>query len=150
MIPSPGRSATTSASSRPIATIVASSSIRQPYSWRDGQDLVFDETYVHHFENRTDQTRIILFCDFERPIRNPLMRAINRWAIAHVLPLTATKNVEGEEVGLANRVFGSVYAMRTPFRTFKKAHRGLYYTLKYATMVAALALLLLGSYRVLR
>jgi beta-hydroxylase len=103
-----------------------------------------------YFENLTDETRIILFCDFERPIRNPLMRAINRWAIAHVLPLTATKNVEGEEVGLANRVFGSVYAMRTPFRTFKKAHRGLYYTLKYATMVAALALLLLGSYRVLR
>jgi beta-hydroxylase len=122
----------------------------QPYSWRDGQDLVFDETYVHHFENRTDQSRIILFCDFERPIRNPLMRAINRWAIANVLPLTATKNVEGEEVGLANRVFGAVYAMRTPFRTFKKAHRRLYYTLKYATMVAAVALLLLGSYRLLR
>jgi beta-hydroxylase len=122
----------------------------EPYSWRDGRDLVFDETYVHHFENRTDQARIILFCDFERPIRNPLMRAVNRWAIANVLPLTATKNVEGEEVGLANRVFGSVYAMRTPFRAFKKAHRRLYYVLKYATMVAAVALLLLGSYRVLR
>src|SRR5262249_39967102 len=122
----------------------------QPYSWRDGQDLVFDETYVHHFENGTDQARIILFCDFERPIRNPLMRALNRWAIANVLPLTATKNIDGEEVGLANRVFDSIYGMRTPLRTFKKAHRRLYYVLKYATMIAAVALLLIGSYRVLR
>ena len=116
------------------------------YSWRDGRDLVFDETYVHHFENRTDQTRIILFCDFERPIRNRAMRAVNRWVIANVLPLTASKNFEGERVGLANRVFSVIYPARDPIRTFKKAHRSLYYVLKYTTMVATLILVLLGGY----
>lgn len=120
------------------------------YSWRDGRDLVFDETYVHHFENRTDQTRIILFCDFERPIANPVMRAFNRWVIAHVLPLTATKNVEGEDVGLANRVFARIYPWRTPLRTFKKAHRRVYYAVKYALMAAGAALVAAGGYAVLQ
>src|SRR5437899_2795777 len=75
------------------------------YSWRDGEDLVFDETYVHRFENLTDETRIILFCDVERPLRTRVMRALNRFVIRHVVAMTATKNVEGETVGLANRIF---------------------------------------------
>jgi beta-hydroxylase len=120
------------------------------YSWRDGEDLVFDETYVHHFENRTDQTRIILFCDFQRPIRNPVMRALNQWVMARVLPLTATKNLEGEEVGLANRVFAVLYPARAPFRRFKKAHRRIYYVLKYAGMVATVGLAMIGGYWVFR
>jgi len=40
-----------------------------PYVWRDGEDVVFDETYVHRAENRTDTARVILFCDVERPLR---------------------------------------------------------------------------------
>jgi beta-hydroxylase len=121
-----------------------------PYSWRDGQDMVFDETYVHHFENRTDETRIILFCDFERPIRNPVMRAVNRWVIARILPLTATRNVEGEKVGFANRVFAVLYPARRPLRSFKKAHRRVYYVFKYLMLVATVGLVLLGSYAALR
>ena len=118
-----------------------------PYSWRDGEDLVFDETYLHRFENRTDQARIILFCDFERPIRSPVMRAVNRWVIARILPLTASKNVDGEEVGLANRVFSRLHPSRAPLRRFKKANRRLYYVLKYALLLAALGVALVGGYR---
>jgi beta-hydroxylase len=120
------------------------------YSWRDGADLVFDETYVHHFENRTDQYRIILFCDFERPIRNSLMRAVNHWVIARILPMTATKNVEGETVGFANRLFSILYPARAPFRRFKKAHRTTYYMLKYASIVSVILLGLIGGYVALR
>src|SRR5262249_26018761 len=40
-----------------------------PYHWRDGEAVLFDETYIHRAENRTDQDRIILFCDVERPLR---------------------------------------------------------------------------------
>ncbi len=35
------------------------------YSWRDGEDVVFDETYLHWAENTTQKDRIILFCDIE-------------------------------------------------------------------------------------
>ena len=33
------------------------------YSWRDGEVVMFDETYIHYAENKTDQNRIILFLD---------------------------------------------------------------------------------------
>jgi len=36
--------------------------------WREGQAFMFDETFIHAAENATDQNRIILFCDVERPI----------------------------------------------------------------------------------
>ena len=71
-------------------------------------------------------------------------------AIARILPITATKNLEGETVGLANRAFAVIYPARNPFRRFKKAHRGLYYAVKYATLVAVAALALTGGYLVLR
>ncbi len=39
------------------------------YFWRDGEDVMFDETYIHFARNDTDENRIILFCDVERPMR---------------------------------------------------------------------------------
>jgi beta-hydroxylase len=55
----------------------------QPYSWRKGEDLVFDETYLHYAENTTSDDRIILFCDVERPLRTRAMTAVNRWVSRH-------------------------------------------------------------------
>jgi len=37
-----------------------------PYSWRDGEDIVFDETFVHSARNDTNQTRVILYADHAR------------------------------------------------------------------------------------
>jgi beta-hydroxylase len=119
------------------------------YSWRDGEDLVFDETYVHRFENLTDETRIILFCDVERPLRTRLMRAVNGFVIRHVVGLTATKNIEGETVGLANRIFSYVYLARAPLKRIKKANRRAYYAVKYVLIVAALWVAAFGGYRIL-
>lgn len=36
------------------------------YSWKDGEDVLFDDTYVHEVRNDSNQTRVILFCDIER------------------------------------------------------------------------------------
>jgi len=32
----------------------------KPYSWADGEDVLFDDTYIHEVENPTDETRVIL------------------------------------------------------------------------------------------
>ncbi|MGY4178276.1 beta-hydroxylase [Bradyrhizobium sp. USDA 4518] len=37
--------------------------------WRDGEAFMFDETFIHSAENKTDVNRIILFCDVERPMK---------------------------------------------------------------------------------
>ncbi|MFP3617521.1 aspartyl/asparaginyl beta-hydroxylase domain-containing protein, partial [Paraburkholderia sp. SIMBA_050] len=50
----------------------------QEYHWRDGEAVVFDETFIHYAENKTDQNRIILFADVERPMRYRWAQAFNR------------------------------------------------------------------------
>ena len=42
----------------------------------DAQSLVFDDTYQHEAWNETDETRVVLFVDVVRPLREP-MRTFN-------------------------------------------------------------------------
>jgi aspartyl/asparaginyl beta-hydroxylase (cupin superfamily) len=39
--------------------------------WAEGETLVFDDTYQHEVWNDTDETRIVLLVQFERPLRQP-------------------------------------------------------------------------------
>jgi aspartyl/asparaginyl beta-hydroxylase len=50
----------------------------ESYSWRDGEAVMFDETFIHRAENKTDVTRVILFCDIERPLSSRIMTRLNR------------------------------------------------------------------------
>jgi aspartyl/asparaginyl beta-hydroxylase (cupin superfamily) len=45
-------------------------------AWHEGESLVFDDTYEHEVWNQTDETRVVLFVDVVRPLRQP-MRSIN-------------------------------------------------------------------------
>ncbi len=117
----------------------------EPYAWRDGEDVVFDETYIHRAENRTEQDRIILFCDIERPLRTPLMRGLNRFIASYVLRVTASQNVPTERVGLVNRISGGVHRLRQVLRRAKRRNKRLYYAVKYALWACVLwAVLLRG------
>jgi beta-hydroxylase len=113
-----------------------------PYSWRDGEDIVFDETYIHSVRNDTDEARIILFCDVARPIRNPIMRAVNRFVTTNVVRITTAQNVDGERVGVVNRVSRHVYKIKMLLNDAKNANRRLYYATKYL-IIAALVYLAL-------
>lgn len=108
----------------------------QMRAWRDGEDLMFDETYIHTAENRTDQTRIILFCDVERPMNNPLARAFNRLIGRTLAAASASRNRPDEPLGVLNHGFKYVYALRIAGKRLKAQNRRLYYTLKYALMAA--------------
>ena len=110
----------------------------EAYSWRDGEDVLFDETYVHWAENRTDQTRVILFCDVERTLRTPLMRAINR-SVSRVLgQATASQNVATEQVGAVNRLYALAHRIGEAKKRFKRAHPKVY---RYGRIAIGLALL---------
>jgi len=43
----------------------------QRVHWREGEWLIFDDTYEHEVRNDTDETRIVLLCQVERPLRAP-------------------------------------------------------------------------------
>tara|TARA_Y100000768_G_C23844705_1_gene617894 strand:+ start:216 stop:935 length:720 start_codon:yes stop_codon:yes gene_type:complete len=38
------------------------------YSWKDGDGIIFDDTFEHWVNNNTDKRRIILLCDIIRPV----------------------------------------------------------------------------------
>ncbi len=113
-----------------------------PYAWRDGQGVVFDETYVHWVQNDTEEGRIILFCDVERPLRGRIPRAINRFMIRYVLPATATRNVQGDRVGALNRFVERAYPVHLAGRRLKNMSRPLYYCLKFGLILGVLYLVL--------
>ena len=62
------------------------------YGWRNGEGVLFDDTFLHRVENRSDRVRIILFMDIERQLDSKTATRINRWFCKHVAPLTARGN----------------------------------------------------------
>ncbi len=109
-----------------------------PYSWRDGEDIVFDETFIHSVNNDTDETRLIFFCDIARPLRNPLIRALNRFVTRRIVKMTAAQNTDAEDAGILSGLAGTVYSAKLVFEKLKRQNRTLYYMAKY-TALAALA-----------
>ena len=103
----------------------------EDYSWRDGEDVFFDETFIHHAENNTDVDRLIFFCDVERPMNNPLARWFNRLFGRLFVSAAATKNTDSDQVGILNRAFHYVYQVRLVGKRLKKYNKNLYYTIKY-------------------
>jgi ornithine lipid ester-linked acyl 2-hydroxylase len=51
--------------------------------WREGGSLVFDDTYTHEAWNDTDGTRVVLFVDVIRELREPL-GTLNRLLISAI------------------------------------------------------------------
>jgi len=47
------------------------------YHWEEGSDVLFDDTYMHHAENNTNQTRVVLFLDIKRKYNNIFLDSIN-------------------------------------------------------------------------
>jgi beta-hydroxylase len=73
---------------------------------------MFDGTYIHQAENRAGVTRVILFCDSERPSSNSVLRWINRTSGRGMIRAAATQKVAGEHVGVLNHIFSYVYQLR--------------------------------------
>ena len=53
------------------------------FGWEEGKCVVFDDYYEHEVWNDTDQARVVLFFDVDRPLR-PLGRLVNRLVLAIV------------------------------------------------------------------
>lgn len=108
---------------------------------------MFDETFIHSAENATDVNRTILFCDVGRPMKYGFMSAINRWVSHHIVKASATQNVDGENVGVLNKLFGKLYEIHLASRKVKEWNRNVYYTLKYSLKAVVLGLIMMSALR---
>lgn len=117
----------------------------EEYSWRDGEDVMFDETYVHWVKNETDITRVILFCDIERPLTSRLMTRINRWVSAQLGKATAPQNTDDERVGGINKAYAWSKTFSDRFsgvvKQWKRRHPKLYRVARPVLAVIVLVLL---------
>jgi len=116
------------------------------HCWRDGEGLLFDETYIHFVENNTDVTRIVLLCDIERPLRVRVIARLNRWVNRHIIKASATQNLESEPVGWLNRFYAHSYhplaaRVNALAARLKHANRTVYSITKYALVLGILFLL---------
>jgi beta-hydroxylase len=111
------------------------------YSWRDGEAVVFDETYIHWARNDSQSSRIILFCDIERPMRFRWAQALNRWLGRTMMTAASSPNESGDQLGTVNRLFRFVWLMGQYRRRYKAWNRHAYYATKALLMAAALALI---------
>ena len=115
----------------------------EPHAWRDGEVLMFDETYVHRVENDTDAYRVILFCDVTRPLHTPVLRGVNRFVARHIVEASQTGNAPGDKVGVLNRISSWVYRYKMFLRRVKEANRPLYYAGKWAFILELVWLIFL-------
>ncbi|NBR98324.1 MAG: aspartyl/asparaginyl beta-hydroxylase domain-containing protein [Betaproteobacteria bacterium] len=90
------------------------------YFWRDGEAVMFDETFIHYAHNQTETTRVIFFADIERPLTNPVARWLNRVFKGFVMRAAGTRNLPGERVGGLNRAFEHLYKIRIYSKRLKK------------------------------
>lgn len=113
------------------------------YAWKDGEAVVFDETYIHYAENTTGANRIILFCDIERPLKYRWATAFNRWFSRTVMAAASSPNGEGDRTGGLNRAFRHLYKIRLRGKELKKRNRNLYYAEKWGILGGFLLLFIL-------
>ncbi|MFT0211534.1 lipid A hydroxylase LpxO [Pseudomonas sp. F1_0610] len=111
------------------------------YSWRDGQDVIFDETFIHYAENKSGQDRLIFFCDIERPMKYHWAQKINYFLGRYLLSAAAAPNDENDRTGGINRVFKYLYKIREQGKRLKKYNKTLYYTVKWAIILGILWLI---------
>jgi beta-hydroxylase len=106
---------------------------------------MFDETYVHWVKNETEQTRVILFCDVERPLSNRLMTRINRSISAWLGRATAPQNLDDERVGGINQAYAWSKNFSDKFsgvvKQWKRRHPKAYRVMRPVLAVVVLTLL---------
>jgi beta-hydroxylase len=112
----------------------------QNYSWRDGEGVVFDETYIHDAYNRSESNRIILFCDIERPLKWRWAEAFNRWFGRSVMSAATSPNDAEDKTGAINKLTHAHWRLDQQRKRFKNWNRTVY----KGTKICLIALVIAG------
>jgi beta-hydroxylase len=110
-------------------------------SWRDGEVIMFDETYLHFVRNDTDSSRLILMCDIARPL-NPLGKLFNFFYGA-VTRASVVPNTPEDDRGFANKVFAGLAPILARSKKLKETDRKKYLVLKWSVNFVLLLILML-------
>jgi beta-hydroxylase len=110
------------------------------YSWRDGDALLFDETYLHYAKNDTEKDRVILMLEVDRP--TGIIGKIINFFFKQIMRITVVPNMAGDQRGLVNAIFGSISPTILKVRTLKETNMALYKVVKHSVNFTLLLLVL--------
>lgn len=112
------------------------------YSWRDGKSVIFDETYIHWVHNDTDQERLILFCDLERPLRYRWAEAFNQWFGRTMMTAASSPNETGDQTGRINKMFRFAWLAGQYRRRLKNWNKTVYKLVKFGLIIGVALLII--------
>jgi beta-hydroxylase len=67
------------------------------YNWKNGEDTLFDDTFFHSVKNNSNETRLILFCDVERKMKDDFSQSLNKLMIDYFAPIISNINDSQEK-----------------------------------------------------
>lgn len=113
----------------------------EDYIWRDGESVVFDETYIHSAWNNTDTPRIILMTDVDRPLKSKIVQKIY-WAFGWFFNrLFFIDNLDPEHTGLGNKLGKGVLAYKNFLKSVKRRNKPFYVAAKWLVILSILYLI---------
>jgi len=102
----------------------------QKYSWRDGEPLLFDVTFLHFARNDADKPRLILMCDIDRPMS--WFGHVLNWPYKQLMKATVVPNTDEDKRGFANKVFSGMVPILEKSKRLKETNLAAYKLLKYS------------------
>jgi len=99
------------------------------YSWRDGEPLLFDVTFLHFAHNDADKPRLILMCDIDRPMS--WIGSILNWPYKQLMRATVVPNTDDDQRGFANKTFSTLVPLLDKGKRLKETNLPAYKALKY-------------------
>jgi len=107
----------------------------EKYYWKDGEAVMFDETYLHYIENNSEKDRLVLMLDIRRPLYFFFMNWLDV-AFSYLIMGTATsQNTEEDKIGLINRTLDFLSPIERFIKRLKAFNRSLYYGFKYGAFM---------------
>jgi beta-hydroxylase len=114
------------------------------YAWRDGEELLFDQTYLHSALNQTDIVRVILFCDVEKTQLMGFAKQIAE-AVNYVLVAKLTGANDKGKLSWLSSAYKPIYKVRSFVKEeIKPRSLFAYNVIKYGSIASALFLLYLA------
>lgn len=112
------------------------------YTWKDGEGIVFDETYLHSAYNDTDKPRIILMTDIDRPLWPRFVQRLYYYFGSFFNSLFYIDNIDSSHSGIGNRLGKGVLAYKDTLKKIKRWNRPVYVTGKWLVILAVLGLVI--------
>lgn len=121
------------------------------YAWQDGNAFMFDETYLHHAYNNSQQDRLIMMCDVNRPTHS--IGTIANYIIKKILKASVVPNTNEDKQGMVNRCFYKLNPIIKNIKNLKNSKPTTYKIIKHSinsTLIIMSLLITAGAILILK